>query len=219
MSQFAFRRGQSVRIGPDEFQFLRRLPEAKWQLENAATGEWRTLAESELLDLFATGKLSFISKVDAACPTAHKLAGKLERDISAFPSELVALAQVRVQYLKELDRRQPIAITQRTIEPLIGALSEQVNDEKPPSWRTVCRDYRKWVSAGRDIRAIIFQYAERGNRTSRMPPEVKAISDQVITELYMTPERKRDPEVHLKTDSAPWTAGFLRQAGGRSTAR
>ena len=102
MSQFAFRRGQSVRIGPNEFQFLRRMPEAKWQLENAATGEWCTLTESELLDLFATGKLSFISKVDAACPVAHKLAGKLERDISAYPSELVALAQVRVQYLKEL---------------------------------------------------------------------------------------------------------------------
>jgi putative transposase len=198
MSHFAFRRGQSVRIGPNEFQFLRRMPEAKWQLENAATGEWRTLTESELLDLFATGKLSFISKVDAACPATHKLAGKLERDISAYPSKLVALAQVRVQYLKELDRRQPMAFSRRTIEPLIGTLSEQVNDDKPPSWRTVCRDYRKWVSAGRDIRAIIFQYAERGNRTSRMAPEVKAISDQVITELYMTPERKRVPEVHLE---------------------
>jgi len=129
MSHFAFRRGQSVRIGPNEFQFLRRLPEAKWQLENTATGEWCTLTKSELLDLFATGELSFISKLDAACPAVHKLAGKLERDISAYPSDLVALAQVRVQYLKELDRRQPMAISRRTIEPLIGTLSEQVNDK------------------------------------------------------------------------------------------
>jgi hypothetical protein len=106
------------------------MPEAKWQLENAATGEWRTLTESELLDLFATGKLSFISKVDVACSAAHKLSGKLERDISAYPSELVALAQVRVQYLKELDRRQPMAISRRTIEPLIGTPSRNKSTMK-----------------------------------------------------------------------------------------
>ena len=32
-----------------------------------------------------------------------------------------------------------------------------------------------------------------------MPPEAKTISDQVIDELYMTPERKRVPEVHLES--------------------
>src|SRR6266699_3760069 len=32
----------------------------------------------------------------------------------------------------------------------------------------------------------------------RMLPEVKSVSDQVILELYMTPERKRVPDVHLE---------------------
>ena len=31
-----------------------------------------------------------------------------------------------------------------------------------------------------------------------MPLEVGTISDQVIVELYMAPERKRVPEVHLE---------------------
>src|SRR5262249_42885848 len=78
------------------------------------------------------------------------------------------------------------------------SLSEQINDPKPPGWRTVCRDYRKWLAAGRDIRAIVLRHANRGNRVPRMPLEVKAISEQVIAELYMTPERKRVPEVHLE---------------------
>jgi len=198
MARFAFRAGQSLRIGPDEFLILRRLPESKWQVQNAATGEWCTFTECDLLDLFATGKLSFVSKGDAACSTACKLAEKLKRDLSTYPPELVALAQVRIQYVKEIERRQPIAVTQRTIEPLIRSISEQINDTKPPNWRTVCRDHRKWLAAGRDIRAIISHHANRGNRIPRMPPEVKAISEQVLADLYMTPERKRVPEVHLE---------------------
>ena len=126
------------------------------------------------------------------------MAEKLKRDISICPPELVALAQVRIQYVKEIERRQPIAITQRTIEPLIRSISEQINDTKPPSWRTVCRDHRKWLAAGGDIRAIISHQANRGNRIPRMPLEVKAISEQVLADLYMTPERKRVPEVHLE---------------------
>lgn len=31
-----------------------------------------------------------------------------------------------------------------------------------------------------------------------MPPEVTAIADAVIEELYMTPERKRVPEIHFE---------------------
>lgn len=198
MPQYAFRAGQSVKIGPDEFLMLRRLPERNWQLQNAATGEWRTFTTSDLLDLFATDKLSFVPKIDGEFPARGKLPKKLERDLSAYPPKLVAVAQVRLQYIKEIDRRQPMAVTQRTIEPLIRSVSEQIDDREPPSWRTACRDYRKWLAAGRDIRAIILQHANRGNRIPRMPLEVKTIIDQAILDLYMTPERKRVPEVHLE---------------------
>jgi putative transposase len=198
MPRYAFRAGQSVKIGPDEFLILRRLSESNWQLQNATTGEWRTFTTSDLLDSFSTDKLSFVRKIDGEFLVPAKLIKKLERDLSAHPQELVAVAQVRLQYVKEIDRQQPMAVTQRTIEPLIRSVSEQIDDREPPSWRTVCRDYRKWLAAGRDIRAIILQHANRGNRIPRMPPEVKAIVDQVILDLYMTPERKRVPEVHLE---------------------
>jgi putative transposase len=103
-----------------------------------------------------------------------------------------------VRYLKEIDQRQPISITQRTIEPLIRLVAEKIEDVKPPRWRTVCRDYRKWIAAGRDIRAVILRHADRGKQGTRLAPEVKAITDQAIDELYMTKEHKRVPEVHLE---------------------
>ena len=126
------------------------------------------------------------------------LPAKLARDLSAYPPELVALARNREQYLKEIDRRQPIAITRTTMEPLIRSVSERIKDDKPPGWRTVWRDYRKWIAAGRDIRAIVLRHADRGKSGARSLPDVQIISDQVIDELYMTPERKRVPEVHLE---------------------
>ncbi|MEO8036095.1 MAG: Mu transposase C-terminal domain-containing protein, partial [Acidobacteriota bacterium] len=69
---------------------------------------------------------------------------------------------------------------------------------QPPGWRTLARDYGKWLRAGRDIRAVISRHADKGSRGPRMIPEVKAATDEVINELYMTEERKRVPEVHLE---------------------
>jgi putative transposase len=168
-----------------------------WQLQNVATGEWSAFAEHDLLDRFANRELSFIPRIGVGA-TADRLASKLTRDLSTVPAELVDLAKSRVEYVKEIDRRQPIAITQRAIEPLTRSVAQRIGDSTPPGWRTVCRDYRKWIAAGRDIRAVIPRYGDRGKCGTRMAPETKVISDQVIDELYMTAERKRVPELHLE---------------------
>jgi len=197
MALCGLRRGHQIKIGASGFLILRRLPDQAWQLQSIATGELRTFAEFDLLDRFAVGELTFVPRIDVSA-AANDLGNKLLRDLSVYPPELVNLARLRIEYLKEIDRRQPIAITQRAIEPLARSVAERIGDSKPPGWRTVCRDYRKWVAAGRDIRAIMLRYSDRGKRGSRMAPETHAISDQVIDELYMTAERKRVPAVHLE---------------------
>jgi putative transposase len=199
MSLHALRTGQQVKIGAATFRILQRLSDARWQLQNVATGEWRAFHESDLLDRFSRHELSFIVAGNDCSPfVSCSMSEKLSRDLSLYPPHLVELARTRIQYLKEIDRRQPISITQATIELLTRAVAERISDIEPPSWRTVCRDYRKWVSTGRDVRAIIPRHADKGRSGPRLAPEVKNISDQVIQELYMTAERKRVPEVHLE---------------------
>lgn len=105
-------------------------------------------------------------------------ASHLDRSLSGYPPELVAVVQTRVRYLKEIDRQQPIAITSKTMEPLICSVSERINDTKPPGWRTLARDYRKWLNAGRDVRAIILRYSDRGGRAPRLLPEVKSVIEE-----------------------------------------
>ncbi len=198
MSIHALRKGQHVRIGPSEFVISQRLAGSHWQLENTATGEWCTFNEDELLDRFANNELSFVMGVEPPRPPTDQLNVELHGDLSTYPSDLVTLARNRVKYLKEIDRRQPLAITPTTMKPLIGSVSEEIKDTKPPGWLTVWRDYRKWVAAGRDIRAIVLRYGDRGRREARMSPEVKITTEQVIKDLYLKPERKRVPEVHLE---------------------
>ncbi|MGA2372333.1 MAG: Mu transposase C-terminal domain-containing protein [Candidatus Korobacteraceae bacterium] len=214
MSLNALRKGQRIQAGASEFLILQRLPDNRWQLQNTATGEWCTFTEDDLLDRFARSEISFIAEAEAWGP-AGGLAAKLTRDLAAYPPELVALGRKREQYLKEIDRRQPISMTRTSMEPLIRLVSERVNDDKPPGWLTVWRDYRKWVAAGRDVRAIILRHADRGKRGARTVPDVQIVSDRVIDELYMTAERKRVPEVHLEIVRRLSEANQLRPEGDR----
>jgi len=175
---------------------LKKLDATSWQLENTATGEWCRFAEEDLLDRFTRHELMFDGGIENR--QADKGAPHLNRSLLGYPPELIAAVQNRVQYLKEIDRQQPIPITSKSMEPLICSVSERINDTKPPGWRTLARDYRKWLNAGRDVRAIILRYSDRGGRVPRLLPEVKSVIDEVIAELYLTAERKRVPEVHLE---------------------
>ena len=190
MSLNMLRRGAHVRIGPARYLILKKLDATSWQLENTATGEWCRFAEEDLLDRFTRHELMFDGGIENR--QADKGTPHLNRSLLGYPPELITAVQNRVQYLKEIDRQQPIAITSETMQPLISLVSERINDTKPPGWRTLARDYRKWLNAGRDVRAVILRYSDRGG------PEVKSVIDEVIAELYLTAERKRVPEVHLE---------------------
>ncbi|MEO8053121.1 MAG: hypothetical protein ABI833_22160 [Acidobacteriota bacterium] len=192
MSLNALRKGNHVLIGSARFAILKKLNGDSWQLENAATGEWCVFTEHDLLDRFANGELVF-AKNEVQDRNAPK-----DRVLGSYSPELIAVAQNRVQYLKEIDRNQPIGLTAITLKPLSSAVAERIGDVSPPSCRTLSRDYRRWLAAGRDIRVLVQRHADRGGRGSQMLPEVRAVSDTVIEELYMTPERKRVPEVHLE---------------------
>jgi putative transposase len=192
MSLNALRKGTFVLIGSARFVILKKLDLDRWQLENASTGEWCVFTEHELLDRFANNELVFINN------DAKDGGARADRALGSYSPDLIAAAEKRLQYLKEIDRHQPIALTGNGLESLVSRIAERIGEARAPSCRTLSRDYRKWLAAGRDIRAVIPRHTDRGGRGSQMLPEVTAIADAVIEELYMTPERKRVPEIHFE---------------------
>jgi hypothetical protein len=146
MSFCALRKGTRVKMGVNEFVIMQGLPEAQWQLQNTATGEWRTFQEADLLDQFAHSELSFAIGADESGLLTDRLGINLARDLSFYPPELIALARNRIHYLKQIDARQPIEMTPQVLRPLIEDLAKEIADPNPPDWRTFCRDYRKGLA-------------------------------------------------------------------------
>jgi len=192
MSLNALQKRAVVLIRSAQFAIQKKLDPERWQLENAVTGEWCVFTEHDLLDLFARNELVFVNN------DTKQGNGSEARSLTGYSPDLIAAAQTRVQYLKEIDRHQPTPLTGKALESLTSAIAQRIGDARPPSSRTLSRVYRKWLAAGRDIRAIVSRHADRGGRGSHMQPEVRAVTDSVVQELYMTLERKRVPEVHLE---------------------
>jgi hypothetical protein len=87
MSLHALRTGQHVKIGAAMFRIMQRLPDARWQLQNVATGEWCIFAESDLLDHFpgpsyrlllpsmsaaATSAAAYLTSSDVTSPSTRR---------------------------------------------------------------------------------------------------------------------------------------------------
>jgi len=128
MSLNALRKGQRVNVGATQFRILQKLADRNWQLQNAVTGEWCVYTEDDLLDRFARKELSFIPEVREDSPIGA-IIPNLNRDFSAYATESVTLARNREQYLKEIDRQQPISITRTNVEPLIRLVAQRIKDE------------------------------------------------------------------------------------------
>ncbi len=111
MSLNALRKGSHVTIGPTRFLILQKVSDNSWQLQNTTTGEWCKFTEDELLDQFSRNELVFDRDTGDRHSGNHHGSTHLDRVLSTYPPHLVMIAQNRVQYLREIDRLQPIAIT------------------------------------------------------------------------------------------------------------
>ena len=135
----------------------------QWQLQNTATGEWCTFDEDDLLDQFARNELSF-DRESLRIGIPPVTTGLAESSLATFPPIRPNWSiWPKPRPVSEGDR--PAAADRdhaKTMEPLIQSVAERIKDNKPPGWRTVCRDYGKWLAAGRDIRAIISEARRSG---------------------------------------------------------
>ena len=84
MSFCALRKGTRVKIALNEFVIVQRIPDAQWQLQNTATGEWCTFLEADLLDRFTGNELSFVIRADESGPVTDRLAANVARDLSFY---------------------------------------------------------------------------------------------------------------------------------------
>jgi putative transposase len=94
--------------------------------------------------------------------------------------------------------------TQERLRPLIRAVSERIDDRRPPAWVTLYRWVRAYERAGCDPRALVPATRSRGNRRARISGRrlehfadadyekarvVAAIADETIAHQYLSKSR------------------------------
>ena len=133
------------RSGRRGFVILQKLSDNSWQLQNTATGEWCKFTEDDLLDRFTRNELVFDRSVGDQPSGDHRSSAQLDHALSAYPLELVAIAQNRVA-VSEGDRPAAAYCDHRDNHGAAHTVWSR-SESTTPSHRLAHagRDYGKWL--------------------------------------------------------------------------
>lgn len=204
-----------------EYVIEERLTNGDLRLKDLALDESKQVPESELINSLFEGDFEFLG--DGSVTVAQR------KTFRAFVDDFNMLddgdkrkieAKRRYAYVKALDETAARGFSREEVEPLIEKVHREIEDpKKKPHWKTVCYGwYAQWLVSGRDLRALIPHYEERGNTEPRFcaarklegeefseeekqrAKEVKKIIDEVIQEHYLNPLCLSPADVHEKLD-------------------
>ena len=138
---------------------------------------------SEIESYLAAGKIEFIIKSPDSSTE-----DSLSEDLAALPKKQQLEVLRRYKYVTKLRLQSVKTWTEKSLSPLIAEIAKELQDSKPPSWRTVARWNEAYISNGQTTKALFTDYMKQGNHTQRLPEEVEGYIQEAI-ETYKTKEK------------------------------
>jgi putative transposase len=181
----------------EEFVVAEVLENGSCTLRNIVTAINVTYSCGDLLSMYQDGDLVALLSQIGRYPLTAALKQKLQRDLSTFREDLVIAAMRMLKYVKAVESRN-IRLDEKHLTDMIADVAAENNDLDPSSWSRVYRYYRLWVASGKDIRALIPDYCNRGRHTLSSIPFVGTTMMMVIGQLYMVRNFSSIPDVHLE---------------------
>jgi len=179
-----------------EYLIQTRLPNRELQIKDLHTNLLEPLRDETFLDHLFNGRIEILySGFDTTEPKRipPNLYGD---DFSQLPEAQRGEARRRYAYVTEVKAHGLTTLTKNTLEPVIKVIGAELKDTLLPSWLTVYRWFKAYVSTGESILALVPSERARGNRSRKMPAEVIGIINQVIAERYLSRERPTVPSIH-----------------------
>lgn len=158
------------------------------------TGKETLLASHGLMNMVRTGRLT----TDAAFRAIDtNVMENLQVDWGAFSELERNSALQKYPYVKGLQQLpEPWRTKRDHINDVIKAVEEDKDRDYPydgtPRARLVSDWFKRWVAAGRDIRALIDNHSRKGNRTDRVDQRVRHAVNLAIDDKY-APQDGRPP--------------------------
>ncbi|MEL6439833.1 MAG: Mu transposase C-terminal domain-containing protein [Cyanobacteria bacterium J06621_8] len=184
MSRITLRDGLKFELHGREYELIGRISTEEWKICNVVTAKQTTLSESDITDFLFKGELQFIT-------------AKSQQHI-AFPdlSEVEKNDAIwREKYVKRVLEEGINKSTKQALEPIIKEVYRQIKlDEnipqeiqnKPkPSYSSVYQWIKKYKQSEGNIHSLVSNTNKKGNRKSRLQPEIQQIIEQAINEIYL----------------------------------
>lgn len=193
MKSFIFKVGTGLVIDGQHSRIVRMFDYGRIQLEAELDGTLVLTTRDELLQQYAQKRMQFIN--DVAPATEATALHTTNRSLNTFPEEIQNKAIRKKKYLDYILAQGSFISTPAVLETLIAECARQLKDARPPSAITIWRWFREFVRCQYDYRAIIDRYDRRGGKGSRLHPDVQAILQEVIDNIYLTEQRNSGDDV------------------------
>lgn len=184
MSRITLQDGLKFELHGREYELIERIPPEDWRIRNVVTAQETNLSESEITDLLFKGELQFITT-------------KFRQHI-AFPDLTEAQrndAIWREKYVKKVLEEGINKSTKQALEPVIKEvylqikldenLPQEIQSRPKPSYNAVYQWVKKYKQSEGNIHSLVSNTKKKGNRKSRLQPEVYQIIEQAIDEVYL----------------------------------
>ena len=137
----------------------------------------------EIESYLAEGKVEFVIN----SPDSPE-EDSLSEDLASLPKKQQQEVLRRYKYVTKLMRQSVKTWTEKSLNFLIQGIAKELQDPKPPSWRTVVRWNEAYRTNGQTVKALFTDYMKQGNHTGRLPEEVETYIQEAI-ETYKTKEK------------------------------
>ncbi len=191
MSGVRFTEGLHFWLHSQEYVIQERQPRGNYQILNVRTQEIFRLTEKELVQFFFSGKLEFSNPSTSGEPQSY-----LTADFPEIAAPLKAEAKRKEEYVQAVLEQKIEKYTKESLTPVIKQVAQAIKDDKPPSHITLYRWLKDYNNSGGDVRSLVPRYLTRGNYNSKINPEVHQLIDEVIAEVYLTPNQPTIAQVY-----------------------
>ncbi len=185
MARAYLRANAELTIAKEPYIVERQCTDGVWVLKHARTGRQLERTTEQIFDGHARGEVVFVA------PNLRTInSGRLRRAQSAHSvsANELAAARIRMAYVRAV---VGLSRSRKAIESAIERVwqSLEPRPETKPGWVAVYRWTRAYVASGEIPEALIVSHAAKGNRKPRFSPDVVALCQDVIENVYLTQER------------------------------
>lgn len=185
MRRITLKEGVRFELHSREYKIIECVSPGDWKIVDVVTGRQSNLSEDIITNFLFKGELSFINAAHQSHIAFPDLNEKKKND-----------AIWREKYVATILEEGIQQFTKRNVEPIIREvyckiqvadnLVQEIKDKPQPSFISVYRWLKKYKQSEGDIHALVSNVSKKGNRKSRLAPEVYSIIQQAIEEIYLS---------------------------------